>query len=286
LSISDSSASGSFDDVPVGRWHLRVDALDSAGVIRYSGETGVDVFSGVTSTVSLQLMPTTGRIEIVVTWGTAGHDPSLVLYYPFNGNANDESGYNHHGVVQGATLVADQFGNPNSAYAFDGWNNHIVFPSVIPDTIHAFTMSAWVYTTDSLARRLAVYSGANRGEANLEIKHSRFEFHAHLYGLGWFETSSPAILGQFVHLAGVYRRGTSLQLWVNGVLRSEISIPIGTLNHGRSTHTSSVGSYATEWIEWGRQNGFHSWQGKIDQVRIYSRALSATEIQALYSTGQ
>lgn len=286
LTVSDSAASGSFEEVQAGQWHLRVDARDTAQVVRYSGETDVDVRPGVTSYISLQLLPTTGRIEIVVTWGGSNQDPTLLLYYPFNGNANDESGYSHHGVVRGAMLVADRFENPNSAYAFDGWNSHIDFPSLISDTISAFTMSAWVYTTDAVNRRLAVYSGANRGEANLEIKNSRFEFHAHIYGVGWFEASSTATLGQFVHLAGVYRRGRSLQLWVNGVLGSEIWIPMGTLNHGRSTHTSSVGSYAPEWLDWGRQNGFHSWQGKIDQVRIYSRALSSGEIQALHSTGQ
>ena len=43
----------------------------------------------------------------------------LVGYWPFNGNANDESGNNNHGVVFGATLTYDRFGNLNSAYKFD-----------------------------------------------------------------------------------------------------------------------------------------------------------------------
>lgn len=44
----------------------------------------------------------------------------LVAYYPFNGNANDESGKGYNGKVNGATLTADRFGNANSAYSFDG----------------------------------------------------------------------------------------------------------------------------------------------------------------------
>ena len=41
----------------------------------------------------------------------------LVAYYPFNGNANDESGFDNHGTVNGATLTSDRFGNDASAYS-------------------------------------------------------------------------------------------------------------------------------------------------------------------------
>jgi hypothetical protein len=262
-----------------------VDALDSAEVVRFSGETDVNVFGGATSNVSLQLQPTSGRIVIVVTWGGTVQDPTLLLYYPFNGNANDESGHGHHGMVSGATLAPDRAGTPNRAYTFDGWNNHIAFPDLIPDTIPAFTMSAWVYTTTT-SNRIFLYSGASRGEVEFEIRNASFSFAVDLSGLGWFQTFSPVITGHFLHLAGVYRRGTSLQLWVNGILRAEIPVPMGTLNHGRSTHTSSVGSYAPQWLDWQRQNGIYAWQGTIDQVRIYARALSQTEIQSLYESGQ
>ena len=56
----------------------------------------------------------------------------LVTYYPFNGNAKDESGYGNHGVVKGATLTNDRHGNTNRAYHFD--NSSIVAPqeSFIP----------------------------------------------------------------------------------------------------------------------------------------------------------
>ncbi len=42
----------------------------------------------------------------------------LVGYWPFNGNANDESGNGNNGTNNGATLTADRFGNANSAYGF------------------------------------------------------------------------------------------------------------------------------------------------------------------------
>jgi len=51
---------------------------------------------------------------------------SLVAEYLFNGNADDASGNGFHGVVHSATPAPDRFGNPNSAYAFDGKDDYIV----------------------------------------------------------------------------------------------------------------------------------------------------------------
>ncbi|MBU4445745.1 hypothetical protein KJ656_11790, partial [bacterium] len=69
------------------------------------------------------------------TLGRSGYDWSLkmvsediagiVAYYPFNGNANDESGNDNHGTVNSATLTTDRFGNENSAYYFDGEDDYI-----------------------------------------------------------------------------------------------------------------------------------------------------------------
>jgi len=49
----------------------------------------------------------------------------LVGWWPFNGNANDESGNGNHGTVNGATLTSDRFQKINSAYAFDGIDDFI-----------------------------------------------------------------------------------------------------------------------------------------------------------------
>ncbi|MFN0159053.1 MAG: choice-of-anchor C family protein [Bacteroidota bacterium] len=71
LNISDStqSATGGFDDVPAGIWHLRVTALNDSGHAQYAGETDVNVIPGQTASITLHLVPTSGGIDIVVTWG-------------------------------------------------------------------------------------------------------------------------------------------------------------------------------------------------------------------------
>ena len=58
-------------------------------------------------------------------------DDGLFMYYPLNGNANDESGRGFHGEILGATLGEDRFGNANSAFLFDGVDDYIELPSDI-----------------------------------------------------------------------------------------------------------------------------------------------------------
>ncbi len=50
----------------------------------------------------------------------------LIAYYPFNGNAKDESGNGHDGKVNGAALANDRHGDSNMAYSFDGANDEII----------------------------------------------------------------------------------------------------------------------------------------------------------------
>ncbi|MDP1746882.1 MAG: hypothetical protein Q8L90_15005, partial [Bacteroidota bacterium] len=55
---------------------------------------------------------------------------SLVACYDFSGNANDGTGNGYNGTVVNATLTADRFGNPNSAYNFNGTaSNYINIPT-------------------------------------------------------------------------------------------------------------------------------------------------------------
>jgi len=65
----------------------------------------------------------------------------LVAYYPFNGNANDESGNGHHGTVNGATLTSDRDGNENNSYSFDGVDDYI--ESSIEQS-SSYSVSVWV----------------------------------------------------------------------------------------------------------------------------------------------
>lgn len=67
----------------------------------------------------------------------------LVAYYPFCGNANDVSGNQKHGSVTGAKLVADRFGNPNSAYEFDSDQDFITLDSVHQSNVLNYSIVLW-----------------------------------------------------------------------------------------------------------------------------------------------
>src|ERR1039457_3593245 len=99
-----------------------------------------------------------------------GHSQSiptngLVVYYPFNGNANDASGNGNSGTLDGATLTSDRFGHPNSAYYFNGVNGDILVPETLfGPTDAAWTVSVWI-TLDSgpysSEQQIYTKSGAN-----------------------------------------------------------------------------------------------------------------------------
>lgn len=73
----------------------------------------------------------------------------LIAYYPFNSNANDESGNNRHGTVNGSTLTTDRFDIANRAYNFDG-NDWIKVAQDPAFQVNDFTLSGWIYRTNSL----------------------------------------------------------------------------------------------------------------------------------------
>lgn len=74
----------------------------------------------------------------------------LVGYWPLNGNANDESGNGNNGIVNGASLTTDRFGNNDSAYNFDGINDYIQINNIVGNFgLSDFTISIW-YNTQNL----------------------------------------------------------------------------------------------------------------------------------------
>ena len=72
-------------------------------------------------------------------------DTGLVAYYPFNGDADDESGNGNNGTIYGATLATDRFGNPNSAMLFNGVDDFIEIPySEELEIGENLTITGWV----------------------------------------------------------------------------------------------------------------------------------------------
>lgn len=211
----------------------------------------------------------------------------LVGWWPFNGNATDESINTNDGIVYGATLTTDRFGLANSAYSFNGVSNYIEVPSNAQLSFtSAYSISAWVnlnnYTSTGWPNQAAIVSKIDGTDwyGGYELKGT-----SDATGLSKNLTTSGNIAGANVSLnksglninqwynAIVTYNGLKIKLFVNGVC-------VDSLNKTGNLQTSSNS------LRFGRRRP--SWDcflnGKIDDVCLWNRALTNCEIQQLYTS--
>ncbi len=202
----------------------------------------------------------------------------LVAYYPLAGNANDASGNGNNGTVYGANLVADRFGNPSAAYQFHGNSSSYInaTPTSSLNFAREITVSLWCAVDGAgtqSPRLVSIENLAMSGGGEIAWRNGPPRQFVFQYGSGSPTWSGNYANGQWIHLVGVGTE-TSAMLYVNGVLVSNVTVPavgnigqITLLNIGRMAYP-----------------GYDAFDGRIDDVRIYNRALSADEIQALYNS--
>jgi len=206
----------------------------------------------------------------------------LVAYYPFNGNANDASGNGRNGTVEGATLTADRFGIPNSAYSFNGTSWIQLPDAILPVSPTACTVSAWVlvHGTPPYTDEQEVFHTTPRiGEIDMSISSAGQVGFGVKTGNAWTppEYSSTTIPTTWAQLVGVYQQGQQIECWLNGSLVQTTAAPTGTLTTNSTDMNTTIGIYD---YTAGPYNGF---VGSIDDVRIYNRAFSTNEVQQLYA---
>jgi len=207
----------------------------------------------------------------------------LIAYYPFNGNANDESGFNNHGVVNGAILSSDRFGNQNQAYAFDGQNDEIVINStnILKDfTANSHTISLWITSDSNPNVPKFVIDASAPGELDGDQRGIRFEstnkpIFKWVTSVNSYRAYSPNTIlsdGTWHHIVGLFDNSTSVgKIYIDGVEQS-ISISDGIPSAFELLKIGNISSG-------GLGNGY--FHGKIDDIRIYNRALNDGEIVIL-----
>jgi hypothetical protein len=203
----------------------------------------------------------------------------LVAYYPFSGNANDESGNGNHGTVDGAILTQDRFNNPNSAYAFDGIDDYIEIPDSPSFSFnYPITISAWIYLDDNSKGGIVGqwgYGGAGGDAFILYVRGTKLSTYLPREGLAHLELqSNNGLATNQWYLVSMVSTGNLVTLYING-----------NEDKSEAVIVKQVDSYQT--VEIGLEDrfsgGLNYLDGIIDEVRIYNRALTETEIQALYS---
>jgi hypothetical protein len=214
----------------------------------------------------------------------------LVAWYPFNGNAKDESGNGNNGTVFGATLVPDRFGNANSGYNFNGVSNYIEVPDTAPlNPPKSISISVWIKTTavQGNAGILGKWNnfggivGVGREQYVLQASDADHgvNFGIRTSGYATVFANEPTIKynnGNWNHLVGIWD-GSNIFLYENNVLISEMQCT-GTMR--------SIG----QGLEIGRYAGGqptcatnYYYIGNIDDVAIWNRALTRQEVSVLFN---
>jgi hypothetical protein len=300
LTVTSTSVQGEITQIPSGTGRFfEVSVYDSMNVVRYYGSNYADIIADSTAHVSIILYRTGGDAIIngSISEQPAPSDPTppditsgLVAWYPFNGNAADESDHGFNGTVNGAAaaLTTDRFGKPDKAYYFNGMGG---ISSMVNTTLSLteFTVAAWFKsdaTSNTIPRIVTVtrpgecncYYGllqAN-GEWNGFIDRSRrlvgiLNDPSSTYGYTLNYSLAAPDSTSWHHGAITYSGGT-LKIYVDGALDRTIS----------ETPALTQFPYSAD-LEIGFCAGGSNYIGKLDDIRIYNRVLSEAEIKVVYS---
>lgn len=210
----------------------------------------------------------------------------LILWYPMNGNCSDSSGHKLNGTVHGATLTTDRFGHSNSAYAFNGSGNQWIDCGV--DTLFKLlpnmSISAWVYLNQNASDKdigyiiAGTYNGLDQGilynvgegPKNSTVNYLSFRWS----GPTPEDTVTNLKLNTWYNVIITFD-GSKINLYVNGILGSStsnnntVNVPFDHLY---------IGGSGSVW-----EAPVFNMNGKIDDVLIYNRVLTSSEISDIYN---
>lgn len=202
----------------------------------------------------------------------------LIAHYPFTGNANDVSGNQLHGQANGAILVPDQNGIPQSAYYFNGGAQHIaVANNPLLNFQDAITVSCW-FKANALPEKetflLSHGSWQNRWKISITPeKYLRWTVNT-LSGVADLDDAVPLQTDLFYHVAVSYD-GALLALYLNGELNSYKTLT-------GKIRTTTLPFLMGQMIP-GDAN--YNFKGVMDDVKIFDYALTPDAAEILYQSG-
>jgi hypothetical protein len=213
----------------------------------------------------------------------------LAGWWPFNGNANDESGNGHNGIINGGiTLTSDRFDNTNKAYYFNGNTSGFI---EIPDhndlsfTNNQFTFAFWMFpdldVSAAFRTILSKYSASNgreymflvpKDEAAIIAGFSSFVNgnDCPVYSDNAASTIRLLLYGWSQYI--ITGDGNVLNAYLNGTL-------VSTINRNYNCNLENTSN--SLWI--GKSYQTQKMKGSLDDIGIWNRALTAQEITTLYS---
>jgi len=192
-------------------------------------------------------------------------DPSLEAYYQFNGDAEDlTSNGRNFTIYDNTSLTTGRDNSSNSAYYFDGSGDYLEYNTSIP-AFSECTISLWAKpdSTGNYKSMFASYDSSGNG--------FQIDFSSNNFRINSSATGGTINLGQ-----------ATINVWTFIAFTYDGNNSVGYINDNNSS--SSGGTCEINRFRIGRnRNGEQYFHGAIDELRIYNRALSASEIQAIYS---
>ncbi len=213
---------------------------------------------------------------------------SLMAWFPFTGNAIDSTYNGHDGTVNGCTMATGRFGVPNTAYRFNGINNYIFIPAGVfvkersVDITASLTISAWVKSSNYFynpqsqiywrgdatpatdPHMLYFISGDVRIRRDVDPGSTVTEVGTSVTGL---DTNFHMMTGTYDSVSGM------LRIYLDGVEKYSSYSP-GLQTYPTATMYNYIGA-----VDGGTWQFFY---GVMDELGIWSRALSPCEIAAMY----
>lgn len=207
----------------------------------------------------------------------------LVAWYPANNDANDISGNDNHGAFSGGSSFAA--GQVGQGFNFTGSQNVQVPDDASLDFTSAYTIEMWVAPAAaglSTGQTFFVSKG-NMDFATTQSYGVLFDADRRVHirvgngvGINGATSTSQLPLNAFTHIAVTYD-GSTLRVYVNGVLEASESTSIAALLNTSEPLVIGGANYGG--------SSFINAQGIIDEVSLYSRALSDAEITAIFNAG-
>ena len=206
----------------------------------------------------------------------------LVGWWPFNGNANDESGNGNNGTVNGATLTADRNGSLNCAYYLPNLNDNIsVTSAASPYTGNSLTISFWMQFTQqyNYSSIFMVKNGVAWSNGfSISVDQNNGAYGVNNYQVAFIVGSTPCSfitnqseLGIWSNIVGVYN-GTEIKLYLNNELKTTVTF---------SGNISSPDGNLV-FSDWDNPSTPAVTNRNIDDIGIWNSALTECEIQDLY----
>lgn len=209
----------------------------------------------------------------------------LVGYWPFNGNANDESGNNNNGVISGVTLDDDRFGNTQSSYLFDGVDDaitiHVNSMLQFNPLSDSYSIVTWVKSNEptiTYSGRIIEHNDNNPGYTfSLQVGPTSNE----LVCILWDSTNTPNI-----NVGNIFNDTWQMVCFVVDNSNDSLYAYVNDSLIGQVENTLTNICPMSDTIIIGNSNRLdRPFAGNIDDIRIYDRAINKNEVTALFNEG-